>query len=409
MKPHFVIALKNIVRNKARSVVTILLSSFATAILVFATALMDGEHKVLLQSAVELYPGYIQVTHKDFKDEPSLDNIILETSATVEKINKQKGVELTASRFETFVLFSSDTKSVGGMLAGVEPLNEAKVSKIKESLLKGEYISTDDQNSLYIGSELAKNLKIDIGDKLSYIGTGADYSFTADNLIVKGIFQTGLFDFDASSAFVSKNYFDEMFVSTNMATHIIVLPKNKDDARVVSNNINNILSSSLVSKSWDESMEALVKAMELDSIFGYITLGIFFIVIFFVILIYTFISVFARIKEIGILRAIGTKQREILQMLLFESSVLALISVVIGGAIGAAIAYYFNINPIDFGSEFDEQFKQYGLVNTELPTDFNVVNILRDMSVMFILCVASTLYPILKINKFKPKEAMDHV
>ncbi|MEA3288755.1 MAG: FtsX-like permease family protein [Campylobacterota bacterium] len=409
MKPHFVIALKNISRNKARSIVTILLSSFATAILVFSTALMDGEHKVFLQSAVELYPGYIQVTHKDFKDEPSLDNIILDSSKVVKDINTQKGVELTASRFETFVLFSSDIKSVGGLLAGVEPVNESKVSKLKESLLKGEYLKDDESNSLYIGYELARNLKIDIDDKVSYIGTGADYSFTADNLIVKGIFQTGLFDFDASSAFVSKKYFDEMFVSSGMATHIVVLPKVKEDARVVSDEISKVIPKSLVSKSWDESMEALIKAMELDSIFGYITLGIFFIVIFFVILIYTFISVFARIKEIGILRAIGTKQKEILQMLLFESSVLALVSVIIGGIIGAAIAYYFNINPIDFGSEFDEQFKQYGLVNTKLPTDFNVVNILRDMFIMFILCVASTLYPIIKINKFKPKEAMDHV
>lgn len=409
MKPHLLIALKNIKRNKGRSLVTILLSSFATCVLVFTTALMDGEHKVFLQGAVEIYPGYIQITHKDFKDDPSFENIIFTSSSIVNNIKNLQNIDTVTKRFETFVLLSSDTKSVGSMICGIEPLNESKISKLKSSLLKGKYLKDDDANFIYMGSELAKNLKVDVGDKISYIGTGVDYSFTADNVIVKGIFQTGLYEFDTSSTFVNKKYFDEMFLSEDLSTHIVILPKDKEDARVLSDKINKQLNIDLQSQSWDQSMEALVKAMELDSIFGYITLAIFFIVIFFVILIYTLINIYARIKEIGILRSIGTKQKEILQMLLFESSVLALISVLIGGLIGAAIAYYFNINPIDFGAEFDEQFKQYGLVNTKLPTDFNILNILRDMFIMFILCVSSTLYPIIKVNSLKPVEALNHV
>lgn len=409
MKPHLEVALRNIKRNKGRSIVTIILSAFATAVLIFSTALMDGEHKVFLKSAVELYPGYIQVTHKDFKDEPGLENIITESSSLVQKVQNDPGVKLASQRFETFVLYSSDEKSLGGMLCAIMPEKEEHLSKLKSSLVKGEYLKGDDTNSVYIGNELAKNMKVGVGDKISYIGTGADYSFTADNLIVKGVFQTGLFDFDSSSAFVAKNYFDEMFLSADLATHIIVLPENEERVQELSDRLNTILPAELSSKSWKESMEALVKAMELDSVFGYITLGIFFIVIFFVILIYTFISVYSRIKEIGVLRSIGTSRREILQMLLFESSVLAFLSVIIGGIIGASLAYYFSVNPFDFGSEFDEQFKQYGLVNTELPTDFNPLNILRDMAIMFALCVLSTLYPILKVNKFKPVEAMNHV
>ena len=74
---------------------------------------------------------------------------------------------------------------------------------------------------------------------------------------------------------------------------------------------------------------------------------------------YTLLAVFARIQEIGILRAIGTTPNQILAQLLLESSVLALVSVVIGGLIGGAFAYYFHLNPIIF-SGMEEQFKQYG-------------------------------------------------
>jgi len=409
MKPYISIALKNIYNNKGRTIVTILLSSLSTAILVFITAFMDGEHKIMLKNAVELYPGYIQITNKDFRDNPSFDNLIENSTSLVEKVKENDNVSSTSQRFETFVLFSSDTKSVGAMIVGIEPENEKINSKLEQSLLKGKYLENKDKNFLYIGNELAKKLKIKVGDTISFVGTGADYSFCADNLIIKGIFQTGLFEFDSTSSFVNKKYFDEVFVSENLSTHIIIKPKDIDNAQFLSDEISKILPKELDSQSWKEFMKTLVEAMELDGIFGYITVGIFFIVIFFVILIYTLLSVYSRIKEIGILRAIGTKKREIFSMLLFESVVLSFISILIGGIIGAFLAYYFNINPIELGAEFEEQFKQYGLASTALPTDFNVFNILRDMLIMFILCVGSTLYPIVKVNSFKPVEAINHV
>ncbi len=409
MRPYLKIGLKNILANKTRSIVTIILSTVSTVLLVFMSALMDGQHNIMLKNAVELYSGYIQITHKDFKDEPSFDNLIENSPAIVEKLSENKDIKQISQRFETFVLLSSDTKSVGAMVAGIEPKKEKEISKLENSLFKGEYLNDSDTNAVYIGYELAKNLKVDIGDTISFVGTGVDYSFCADNLIIKGVFKTGLFEFDSSSSFVNKKYFDQMFVSENISTHIIVLPKDTSKAVGLSNEISKDISNELVVKSWREFMASLVKAMEIDSVFGYISIGIFFIVIFFVILIYTLLSVFARIKEIGVLRAIGTKQNEIFKMLLFESTLLASISVIIGGLIATYLAYYFNINPIDFGSEFEEQFKQYGLQNTTIPTDFNPLNILRDMFIIYILSIGSTIYPIFKANSLKPIEAINHV
>lgn len=403
------IALKNIKRNKQRTIVTIILSTFATAILIFASALMDGEHKILLKNAVEIYPGYIQIINKKFKDNPNFDNLIENSDEIVNKLTKNTKIKVLSQRFETFVLLSSSSKSLGAMIVGIQPKIEEKISKLKKSLYKGEYLSNTDKNSAYIGNELAKNLKVDIGDTISFIGNGADYSFCADNLIIKGIFQTGLFEFDLNSIFVNKKYFDELFVSSDLSTHIIILPKKTENSLSLSNEIQTNLNDKLLSQSWEEFMESLVKAMKLDSVFGYITLSIFFIVILFVILIYTTLSIYSRIKEIGVLRAIGTQQKEILLMLLYESFILSGISVILGGIIGAIFSYYFYINPIDLGSQFEEQFKQYGFANTVLPTDFNPLNIIRDMFIMFVLCVLSTIPPVLKVNKYKPIEAIHHV
>jgi len=409
MRPYLNIGLKNIRANKSRTIITIMLSSIFTLMLVFLTALMDGQHKVMLKNAVELYSGYIQVTHKDFRDNPSLDNLIENANRIVEKLEKDKEVASVSQRFDTFVLFSSDTKSIAAMISGIEPSREKLNSKLFESLHEGKYLENSDTNVIYIGKELANNLKVKIGDTLSFVGTGADYSFCADNVVVKGIFSTGLYEFDSASSFVNKKYFDEVFVSENLANQIIVYPKDTENSQALSDKISKGLDKDLDSKSWEEFMQSLIQAMEVDSLFGYITIASLFIVIFFVILIYTLISVFARIKEIGVLKAIGTKKDEIQAMLLFESSLLSFIGVLIGGVIGASLAYYFNVNPIDLRGLLEDQFKQYGIMSTVLPTEFNPINILRDMFIMFVLCVASTLYPIFRINKYKPIEAINHV
>lgn len=388
---------------------TILLTAISTAILIFSSTLMDGEHKIMLKNAVEVYPGYIQITNSAFRDTPSYDNLIFDAKKVLENLQKNSDVDTFTPRFETSALYSSETKTIGAMITGIQPESESRISKLKSDLIEGKYLQNDDTNALYIGKELAKRLKVEVGDTLSFISNGADYSFCADNVTIKGIFQTGLYTFDANSAFLNKSYFDAIFSSANMATHIIVLPKNPADSLALSNTIQRSLEQTLISQSWEESMESLVKAMELDSTFGYFTLGIFFIVIFFVIMIYTLLVVFSRVKEIGVLRAIGTTSKEVFGMLIFESVLLSVISVLIGGLIGGYLAYYFFINPIELGSEYQEQFKQYGIMSTALPTDFNLLTIFRDMMIMFFLGVLSTLYPILKINTLTPSEAMRHV
>ncbi len=402
------LAAKNILADKKRTLVTILLITLTTAMQVFGSAFMDGSHGKMLENAVEIYPSYLQITNKDFRQTPSFDNLIFDVSSLNKKLANIPGIEVFSSRFESFVLFAAEEKAVGGMLAAIDPTQEEKISRLKESLKEGEYLSNTDQNQVYIGNELAKRLHLSIGDQFSFIGTGADYSFAADLLTVKGIFQTGLFDFDARSAFINASYFSEIMTADNMATHIIVLPKETDDAEILATTITKQLGDQFQSASWQQFMSGLVQAMKLDSIFGYITMGIIFIVIFFVIMIYTLLNIYGRVREIGVLRALGTSGRQILQMLILESAMLALISVVIGGLIGGLLAWYFNLHPIML-SGYEDQFKQYGLAASALPCAFEPLTIFRDMIIMFALAVSSTLYPIIKINSMRPIEAIHHV
>ena len=402
------LALRHILANRRRSLVTIMLISGTTMLLVLSTAWMEGSHQAMLRNAVEIYPGYVQITGRHYRQEPSNDNLIFNSEATSAWLAQQTGIASFGCRFESYVLFAKGDRSVGGMLAAIEPDKERFLSRLADSLHQGAYLAADDTNKVYLGVELAKRLQLQVGDKLAFVGQGADFSFSADLLTVKGIFKTGLFDFDATSAFVARPYFNEIMAAHNLASHIVIRPLHPSQAQQLASQLEAELDQELHIECWQQSMAALVQAMELDSIFGYITLAIIFIVIFFVVMIYTLLAVVARIRQLGVLRAIGTTPSQIFRLLIFESSLLALTSVSLGGLAGGLLAWYFQVNPVTF-SGFEEQFKQYGLAVSAMPTLFSFRLIGRDMFIMFCLTLLSTLYPILKVNRIRPTTAINPV
>lgn len=407
-------AIRELLTHKKRSFITLLLSAFSTALFIFANAINDGSHNQLIRSSVEVYPGYMQITNRAFEDDPSFDNLIFDVAKVKDIVQGTEGIKEFAVRFESFALYSTDEQSIGGMFTAIEPENEAKVSRLKASLIEGEYLDTDDSNALYLGAELAKRLKVGVGDKISFISTGADYSFAADNLVIKGLFKTKLYEFDNSSAFVNKAYFDGVMKSENIATHIIMTPYTIETVDTVTDDLQSVLDDSLEVKNYKTTMKDLILAMEIDEIFGYITLGIFFVVIFFVIAIFAFLSVYARIRQIGVLRAIGTTPGQIVRMLLIEALILGILSVGIGGSTGAYATYHYEKHPISLSSwgevEVEEYYKQYNMVaELTLPTEFNPPKMMMEMLLMLLLNLLTVVYPIVMINRFTPTEAIRYV
>ena len=407
-------ALRELITHKKRSLITLLLSAFSTALFIFANAISDGSHNQLIRSSVEVYPGYMQITNRAFEDNPSFDNLIFDVAEVKKVLDKAEGIKAYAVRFESFALYSTDEQSIGGMFTAIEPENEAEVSRLKDSLTEGGYLNQDDTNALYLGTELAKRLKVGVGDKISFISTGADYSFAADNLVIKGLFKTKLYEFDNSAAFVNKAYFDGVMRSGNIATHIIMTPDSIETIDTVTNDLQRELEESLKVKNYKTTMKDLIMAMEIDEVFGYITLGIFFIVIFFVISIFAFLSVYARIRQIGVLRAIGTTPGQIVGMLLIEALILGILSVGIGGGASAYATHHYEKHPINFSNwgevELEEYYKQYNMVaEVTIPTEFNPPKMLIEMLVMLLLNLLTVVYPIVMINRFTPTEAIRYV
>ena len=405
------LAWRSILLRKQRTVITLLLSIMTTALFIFYMGLMDGSYQSIYDESIELYPGYIQVKHKKYTDDPSNEHLIFNEKETLAKLRQNKEVEAVTSRFNSFGLYASNENAIGGLFTAVDPINEPKMSNIPRKVLKGRYLNADDTTGVFIGKGLAKRLGLDINGTFSVITSGADYSFAAENLYVVGIFKTGLSDFDNMALFMNKKHFDVVMSSENIASEIIVLPKKIEQSQALAATLNQELGDeALIVEDWHTYLATLIEAMELDEISGMIMLAIFVAIIFFVVMIYAFISIYARIKEIGIMRAVGTKPYQIVQILLVETLLLATISAIIGGSIGISFSYYFEVYPIQLG-ELSEMYEQMelGFTMNEMPSKLLWPTVFKGISYVFVLNLIAIIYPVWKVLRFRPIDAIHHV
>jgi ABC-type lipoprotein release transport system permease subunit len=407
------IAWRNVLAHKRRAILTIILSALCTVFLVFAYSFQQGEYKKMIRDAVEVYAGYMEVTGAGYLDKPDYDHLIYNLPEVKKIVQDQEGVEKYTERMQTFALFSGEQDSAGGMLVGIVPETEQYLSRIKQSMVEGEFLTSTTQPYAIIGKDLADKLEVKIGDKFTYLSTALDYSMAADNLVIKGIFQTGS-QFDSRAVFISKKYMDTMFLSQGVASHLMILPTKK-----YRTNTTPLLAQLKVKidpkqnqvVDWRTTIKYMVQLIKVDEVFGYFMFAILVGVIFLVIMIFSVISIMQRTKEIGVLRAIGTKPGQVYAMLLAESFILGLISAMIGGLIGAALVYYYMVNPIqiNMSPEVMKQYQQWGIVDLNFPTVFSIKYIVNLSLFVIFMNIVSALYPILKVVKYKPIEAINYV
>jgi ABC-type lipoprotein release transport system permease subunit len=404
----FSLALKNILFYKGRSITTFVLTFISALFFIVYVSMMDGSHKSMLQNALKVYTGAIEIFKKGYRDIGGNEYLITDVSAIEKAIAPIEGITSYTSRYETYGLLSSREQSAAAMVAGINPEKESGISELKAALIEGHYLSSDSGNCLYAGAELVKKLEIKLGDEVSFVGAASDNSFAADIFRLCGVFKTGAFEFDSSASFLARSYFDTLMYAQNKASYITLKLDDVLDAERVNSEVKNAIDGAYESLTWKTLMSSMVQAMEVDSVFGYISMSLFFVVIFFVVMIYGFINVSSRVREFGTMRCIGLSRGMVNKLLFYEIFILSTAAIVLATPVGAAIAYYFSVHPIIIEG-ISETYKDYGIVSDAIPFDFNLFTISWNVAVIYVLNFLSIIYPVTYINSFTPIEATRHV
>ena len=402
-------AWRNIWRNPRRSILTVCAITFASALLVFMLSFQFGSYETMINTSVKISTGHLQVQAEKYLEKKSIRYAIPDPDKITAVLNVIPEVAAYTLRGQAFSLISSEDRTYGAVVTGIDPQREAKVSRIKILMRQGNFLTEHDVNQAVVGRLLAKNLRVTIGDELTLLGQGRDGSIAATVMQVKGIFGSGIDEFDRSTLQIPLSTFQEVFSMDHAVHEVVVIAKSLSDVSEIKAEVQAALSDldkgkSLKTLDWQELMPGLRQAIEMDLVSGLIFYGLLLIVVAFSILNTFLMAILERKKEFGVMMAIGTTPRRMTKVLLIESMAMTVIGIVIGIMLGIGITYYFQLYGIDFaaGSELLSQFGITGRIYPKL----SLLSVSIGPFMVLFFTFISALYPALKVRRLRPVEAM---
>ena len=399
------LAIRNIFRNKRRTLLTLLLVSMTLAVLIFTDGFMRGMTDVMIRSATRLYPGDGQIHQLNYLDERDGEKYISNVSAHIDQIENEPLIESYTLRATDFGMVSSTANNLPVQVVGIDADLEATVSKLKLSMVKGEYMSVGGADTqILIGQPLAELLEVDLGDRLVVSVNNYDLDELDQRLFrVSGIFNMNSKFFDESLVFVQLPKAQAMMGLGN-GVHEIAF--NFYEESLSSDNDlpvwNNLSTSESIAEGWKKLMPELAAIIAMMDYSMLVVGGILFMVAILGVVNAMFMSIYERTYEFGVILAIGTRRSSVFALIMIEGLLLSLIAIVIGSVLGALANYIVGIIGIDYSS-----MDISGVALAEvIRTDLNMTQFTELPFYVFLMVMIASLYPAVHAARIIPAKAL---
>jgi ABC-type lipoprotein release transport system permease subunit len=363
----------------------------------------------MIDSAIKIHTGHLQVQAKGYNDKKSIRMVVPDPAPISNILNKIPNVAAYTFRANAFSLISSNERTYGIIVVGIDPVREAGVSTLKKLIRQGSYLSENDTDQALVGNLLAGNLKVGLGDELTVLGQGRDGSVAATVVKVKGIYKSGQDDFDRSSIHIPLKNFQDVYAMRGAVHEVVALGKSLDDLEEIKKAVTAGIKKTdkkrnLAILDWMELMPGLIECIQMDMYSGFIFYLILIIVVAFSILNTFLMAIFERTREFGVLMAIGTTPGRLSKLLLIESMTMTMVGIVIGIIAGSLIAWYFQVHGIVI-SGTSEIMRQFGMPERIYPK-LSIISASIGPAVVLIITFLAALYPAVNVRRLRPVDAM---
>jgi ABC-type lipoprotein release transport system permease subunit len=404
MKMIWSIAWRNVWRNKVRSTIMIIAIALGLFAGVFTMAFMQGVVDARIESATKSELAHLQIHAPHFQDNNETSVYIQNTDELIGKTEQIEGVTAVSPRLvsEPFIMAAHGTG--GGRLIGVWPEKETKVTDIWEHITEGNYLERAGRMPpVLVGEKLAKRLQLKTGSKINVQMVDLNGDLSSKGYRVSGIYKTDNSTYDENHLFARfEDVQLQLGIKNNAAHEIAVVVKNANEAATFKPAIQKIAGNTVV-QTWKELSPEMSYLTDSMNQYMYIFILIILLALCFGIVNTMLMSVLERVKEIGMLMAIGMNKRKIFVMIILESVMLTFSGGILGIVIGSGITKIFETRPIDV-SVFAEGLEKYGFA-AQIYTSLRLETVITITILVIVTGILSAIYPARKALKLNPAEA----
>lgn len=398
------LAWRNIFRNKRRTIIAATAIGIGLAALIFVDALMIGMADNMVRTATASFLGDAQIHRAGFRDVQEVSLTIQALDEITEGLAQEEIVEHFTQRTLAPGMITSPANVSAIALVGVHPPTEKFLSQIDDAITEGVYFEGDRSREIVIGAKLAEILEIGLGDRVVVTVAQAETGDLSQEMFrISGIYHFAGEEMNAGMAFVRIEKAREMLGIGNAAHEIAIkftsIAYSQDPAlpfwETYSQHGNEALS-------WTELMSQLTVILEMTKTGKYIMAVILFFLVAFGIINTLFMSLYERMFEFGVLRAVGTRPFGMARVILFEAGALAIVSIGLGAILGFVLTAVFAHVGIDYTG-----IEMTGVTIQEfIRPIMKVEQFIMYPVWLFIFTLIAGLYPARHAAKISPATAM---
>lgn len=400
----FKLAIRNLFRNTRRTILTAILISFSLMALIMADGLILGMKDLLVSSLTKNLVGEAQLHRKGFRDNFDVDLYFTGTDDLVADLRGRPEVTEVASRVLSGGMVSSSYNVATGMVFGIDAEAEARIGNIKKAIIEGQYL-TGERGEIMLGRPMAELLEVSLGDRIVITLSEADGGDLSQALFrVSGIYYFGLREIDHNTVFINADQARQVVGISADASHELVMvfedsSVSREKTSTVFDDFNN---EQLELKSWMELNEDIAIMLELFGLSTLIIGSILFLLASLGVINSMFMSIYERLYEFGVARAIGTTPWQLAQLILCEALLLGIGSCLFGGVIGYGLISYTTLHGLPLG-----EFEMSGIaLSGNIATQMQLSQFTELPFYIILLTLVAALYPARFASKIVPTEAL---
>jgi len=398
----------NVIRNARRSLITVSAVALGLSALIFLWGFNDGIHNSMMRNLQQVIIGSVQVHAQGYFHHPKLVKTVPEATTVSDRIDailNKHGVGHVSTRLRTFALAAGAETSEGLVLLGMNPVMETRTTRINRKVDQGRFFTDNQEASCILGQTAARNLGLKLGDDVVFLTEDRYGSLAAEKLKLVGIISSGEMGIDRGLAMIPLGFMQQMLVMPGMVSEFVIqLPA--DSIEAVTDELKTALGKPYEVLRWYDMYPMMKQWVELENAFYYIFLSIVLVIIAAGIMNTVLMSMLERIREFGVMMALGCGRMRLAGMVVLESMLLGLTGILAGIVVGMSMVYYFHSSGIDLSGQMDSVARFY--INPVVHTEIDTVHLMDTVLSVMAAALVAAIWPAIRAARLEPVEAIHY-
>lgn len=405
-------AWRNLWSNRRRTIITVFGIAFGVMLAVIFTGVGDSTYSRMIDYAARMGSGHATLQHRDYLELPSVKKTVTGVDDLAEQAEALPEVASVAVRISGTAMLSTATQSMGAAFIGVDPDRETpQTLEIIDDVVEGAFFETADDKGIILGAKLAENLGVGMGKRVVYTLTDKDGEIVSGLGRVSGIVRSGAPSLDAGLCLLPIGAVREVVgYGATEATQVAVFLHDNATSDTVVEQLGAFASGDAVALTWKETQAELHGFISMKVASTLVLELIILLLIGAGIFNSLFVSVMERLREFGIMIAVGYSSAQVFALVMWESLWTGLIGLVAAGFVTAAPYYHLSTKGFDVSTMGTEGTEVAGVaMDSVMYVEILPESLLVIAVVVLVATLASGLYPAWKAGRVEPVDAIKTV